>query len=376
MRVCQLIESTSGGSVRVALDLTRGLLQVGDDVTFIYSPLRADEAFYAQKKGTDGALFLSLPMERSVGWRDLLSFFKLCRLLQKHGPFDVLHAHSSKAGALARLAGVFFSHTKIVYTPHAFVTMAPDASRLYGVIERGLSPLADAIIVVSEAEKDHALHAIGIAPHRIRVVPNGITFDKSITRGAARQAMGVDDSVFVVGFVGRLVEQKNPVRLIEAFSLVSQTHPSLRLVLVGNGPLLPLVEKKIAAMGCKDKVLFFKNHEAQPLMPAFDALLSSSDYEGLSLVFLEALQAGVPIVTTPVGGVQEAVLSGKTGFVADDFTVESLARALTQIVDVSQEERQQMSLASRQHGEAFTVEAMTRAVRQVYKDVLDGKTAS
>lgn len=370
MRVCQLIESASGGSVRVALALTQGLAQAGDEVTFIYAPLRADEAFYQKKNSLSCVRFDPLPMERSVGWRDLVSLIRLYRLLKKLGPFDILHAHSSKAGALARLVGVLLPKTKVIYTPHAFVTMAPDASRLYGVIERWLSPLGAALIAVSEAEKNHALHAIGIAPHRVRVVPNGIAVDNSIMRDVARQAMVVDDSVFVVGFVGRLVEQKNPERLIEVFVRVSQTQPALRLALIGNGPLLPLVEEKVEAAGIGGNVLFFKNHEAQPLMPALDALLCSSDYEGLSLVFLEALQAGVPIVTTPVGGVEETVVSGVTGFVADDFTVDSLASALARLVVMPQEARQIMSAAAKQHGACFTIEAMTKTMRGVYQDVL------
>lgn len=370
MRVCQLIESTSGGSVRVALDLTQGLVQAGDDVTFIYSPLRADEAFYRRKKKLTKAHFLSLPMHRSVGWRDIACGVQLYRLLKKEGPFDILHAHSSKAGALARLVGLFLPRLKVIYTPHAFVTMAPHASRLYGLIEWALSPFGAAILAVSDDEKQHAVKVLKIAPDKIRLVPNGIAFDFVATRETARQAMGVEDSVFVIGFVGRLVEQKNPVRLIEAFAFVSQRQPALRLALIGSGPLLSQVEETIEGAGIKDKVIFFKNHEAQPLMPAFDVLLCSSDYEGLSLVFLEALHVGVPIISTPVGGTQETVLSGQTGFIAHDFAIASLAQTLEAFVALPQDARQNMSAAAKRHGTLFTVEAMTKAVRAVYQDVL------
>ncbi len=370
MRVCQLIESASGGSVRVALDLTQGLVRAGDDVTFIYSPLRADEAFYKKKDSLSCVRFEALPMERSVGWRDIVSLFRLYRLLKNEGPFDILHAHSSKAGALARLVGLFLPRLKVVYTPHAFVTMSPHASRLYGLIEWALSPFGAAIMAVSADEKQHAVKVLGIVPDKIRVVPNGIAFDSVATREVARQAMGLDDSVFVVGFVGRLVEQKNPMRLIEAFALVSRMQPALRLTLIGSGPLLPQVEETIGHAGIKDKVIFFKNHEAQPLISAFDVLLCSSDYEGLSLVFLEALQVGVPIVSTPVGGTHESVLSGQTGFVADAFTAASLAQALKAFVALPQDARQDMSAAAKRHGALFTVDAMTKAVRAVYQDVL------
>jgi hypothetical protein len=133
MRICHVIESSSGGSSRVVVDLLRDQLAAGHEVSLIYSPVRAAPQFTDAVAALGAALRVrQLPMYRAVGLRDAVSGWRLLRALRALGPFDVVHGHSSKAGALARLAGLFLGGTVVVYSPHAFVTLAPDASRLYG----------------------------------------------------------------------------------------------------------------------------------------------------------------------------------------------------------------------------------------------------
>jgi hypothetical protein len=153
MRVAQIIESTNGGSVRSALALTQELARQGQDVTFIYSPVRADMQFENDLKDLSGVRKLVFPMYRRIGLHDLWGVLGLIGLIRKTGPYDILHAHSSKAGALARLAGLFFPAMRVVYSPHAFVTMGLEGSRFHALVERFLSFFTAAIVAVSEGER-------------------------------------------------------------------------------------------------------------------------------------------------------------------------------------------------------------------------------
>ena len=104
-------------------------------------------------------------------------------------------------------------------------------------------------------------------------------------------------------------------------------------------------------------------------MPAFDALLCGSDYEGFAVVFLEALAAGVPIVTTPVGGAQETVREGVSGFIAD-FTPEALAAGLARLAAMPETARVALAAQEREWAQAFTINIMGERTKAVYDDAL------
>ena len=370
MRICQIIEPTTGGSIRVALDLSRQLSMSGEDVTLLYSPLRADAGFYEKIKKETAFHFVSFPIRNYISAHDLIAVVKLVWFLWKTGPYDVIHSHSSKAGGIARLAGVFFPRMARVYSPHAFYTMSPYAPRFYARIEKFLSYVTDAVVAVSSYEKEHAVDEIGICKDKVAVVPNAVQPFDTGSRDVARQKMGVDPSAFVLGFVGRLVEQKNVRRLISAFAKAVSLKPNLRLVVLGDGSCEELMKNAILAENVKEKVTHLGNQDARSFYAGFDALVCSSDYEGFSLVFLEALFAGVPIVTTPVGGAAEAVVDGQTGFIAPDFLEETLASAIVRVASLDHAALTQMGKASLEHCKLFTLASVCENMRAIYKKCL------
>lgn len=371
MRICQVIESTSGGSVQVALDLAKGLSDRGDNVTFLYSPLRADSLFFNTLAQMPNVSFVPVAMHRSLGFHDLFSLLDLKAAIKEHGPFDIIHAHSSKAGGLVRLLRRLLPHqTRVLYTPHAFVTLSPESSKAYALIERFLSRQCDAVIAVSGGERDHALQFLEIEPRRVHVIPNGIDTTQNVSRPQARARLGLGDDERVVGFVGRFVPQKNTPRLIEAFALAAQACPALRFAVVGGGEGTDSVTQALAHYALREKTSLWLDQAARPLSPGFDVLCCSSDYEGISLVFLESLAAGVPIVTTPVAGAAETVTDGETGFVAADFTAQALADCLIRWAQLPDDRRAHMSRAALEKSKAFTRDKMVDAHRSLYQSLL------
>ena len=164
MRVCHVLESAGGGSSQVVLDLARMGLARGDDVTVVYSPKRAERSFVDALPAIPRLRVLVTPMRRSVGAHDLVYALRLYQSLRQAGPFDIVHGHSSKAGALVRIVGLGLPLCAKVYTPHAFVTLDSSASSIYRLAEKALSWLCDVIIVVSDFERKHAVEVIGIDP--------------------------------------------------------------------------------------------------------------------------------------------------------------------------------------------------------------------
>jgi glycosyltransferase involved in cell wall biosynthesis len=369
MRICHIIEAAGGGSGQVVIDLAREGLATGDDLTVIYAPNRAGPFFDKALSSMPGLRLVTTPMRREVGAHDLMDAWRLYRCMRRAGPFHVIHGHSAKAGALARISGLFFPKAIIVYTPHAFITMAPGVSCFYGAIEKILSLFCDAVIVVSDFEKEHALKCIGIDKRKVAVISNGVRTSGFSGRAAARRELGYQDHEFVFGFVGRISPQKNPLRLVEAFVLARQQRPDLKLAIVGEGPLRAAIEKTIIQRGLASQAHFFGGKNGRDIMAGFDGLLCSSDYEGFPIVFLEALAAGVPIVTTPVGGARESVVEGQTGFVADDFSGESLALAMLKLIALDSENRTRLTEQAREHAQLFRIETVAAEMRALYQCV-------
>ena len=128
MKILLVLEAALGGTGRHIVDLAQGLLDRDHDVHLVYSTLRADAHFTAglHRLQTECSRFRShaIPITRELTASDLRAYVKLRRIVRRHGPFNLIHSHSTKAGFLARLL-VGKSGAASVYTPHGLMTMDP-----------------------------------------------------------------------------------------------------------------------------------------------------------------------------------------------------------------------------------------------------------
>ncbi|MGJ0391432.1 MAG: glycosyltransferase [Methylocystis sp.] len=373
MRICHVIESSSGGSSRVVAGLLRHQLAAGDDVSLIYSPVRAEPIFTNEVAALQPKLHVhTLPMRREVGLHDIGAAWRLWRLLSKLGPFDIVHGHSSKAGALTRIAGVALRTPVVVYTPHAFVTLAPDASRIYGGVEWLAAWFCDAVVVGSKQEYRHARETLRLPASRLQLIPMGVDLSRMNDRAAARASLGLSEEAFVVGFVGRIVPQKNPLRLARVFGLVASARPDLRFVVVGDGELFDAFSAELRAQKVADRTALAPHADGRDVMAAFDCLVCTSDYESFGLIFPEALAVGAPIVAPPVGVAEEAVVTGETGFITS-FDAGDIAKAVLALAARSPEERQRMALACRERARIFDSDATSSRTRRLYEALIAAK---
>lgn len=366
MRICHVVESAGAGTGQVVSDLARLQKEAGHDVTVIYSPDRAEQPFLSAINAIDGLHILQASMRRSVGLHDLFDAWRLYHLIRQAGPFDILHGHSSKAGALSRLVGLFLPATKIVYTPHAFVTMGKDTSALYCILEHWLSFLADAIIATSQMEKEHGVQFLKINPKKLHVVPNGIKLGHPANREDARRKLGINPDTKLMGFVGRLAKQKNIPRLLEVYRLCSEFEPTLRLIILGDGEEKAATAQAIELQGWSEQIQIVSGLSARDLFPAFDVFVNSSDYESFGLTLVEAMDARVPVVTTPVGIAPDLIIDGETGFIGT-FEASTLADGVKKILSLTNEEKQKLCEAAAERTKIFSDVKAAQNTMEVYR---------
>lgn len=366
-----LIEEPSGGGVgRHIIDLAEVLERKGCEVHLIYSDLRMEEGFCRELERIDRIRTQKINMQRAPSPQDLSVVLKIRSYINKYGPFDIIHGHSSKGGALARFAA-FGLQGSCVYTPHAFRTMDPllhpVAKWFYKTVEYFLCFLTDAVVLVSEDEKAHAL-SLGLHPGKLHVVPNGIEVDGMLSRQEAREKLQFDEDKLYVGFVGRFVSQKSPETLVEAFGGVARQFEQARLVMLGNGPLSGKLGDLAVRLGIEDKIIWLENLPGSMVMPAFDIFTMPSRYEGFPYVLLEAAGAKLPIIATPVGGTTAVLKHEENGLVVPIDRPEKLEKAVIRLLEDSNL-RREMGMKSGDIVQGFNIGDMVDRTLEVYRSV-------
>jgi glycosyltransferase involved in cell wall biosynthesis len=206
------------------------------------------------------------------------------------------------------------------------------------------------------------------------LIPNGIPTDEYAPdpdrRAQWRQAHGIEPHATVLTHVGRFAPPKNHALLIEAFAQVRSDAP-LYLLLVGGGELENAVREQVAALGLQERVRFLGvRADVADILRASDVFVLSSRWEGNPMSVMEAMAAGLPVVSTAVGGVPELVREGVTGLLVPSEDAGALARALQALVD-DPARRQAMGAAARQHAVAhFDIRHTVRMYEELYESLL------
>jgi len=278
-----------------------------------------------------------------------------------------VHGHSSKGGAMARLAALG-TPAAALYTLHGLIMMDPLLARwkrlFYLSIERGLEVRTSRIIAVSPEERRAAVR-LGFGKERVVLVPNGVGAARLTPRELARRELGLAEEQIAVGFVGRLVSQKAPDVLIKAFAEAKRILPKLRLVMVGSGPMEQSLRYLSRSLGVFDAILWQGERDARQVMAAFDLLAMPSRKEGLPYVILEAMAAGLPIVASSTAGVEILIKPGVNGTIVPPENPSELAGALVALAGDA-ERLARFGRASRRMVRRYTIDAMVAGTLKQY----------
>jgi len=279
---------------------------------------------------------------------------------------DVVHAHGIRAGALTGLAlDAALPGTRrppLVVTWHNLVGTG---GRVGTVAQRYLARRATVSLCVSPDLVEH----VGSCGGQPRLAPIGAARRQPSGRPLpeVRAELGVSPGQQLVLAVGRLHQQKGLDVLVRAVAGLS----GVRLVLVGDGPERGALERLGQQLGLGDRLTITGwTDSPRSWLPALDVMALPSRFEGLPLVLLEAMHAGLPVVSTPVGSVADALVDGETGLLVPTDDVPALQAALgTLLADSTR--RSAMGAAARERARRrFSADAMAAAYEEVYDEIL------
>jgi glycosyltransferase involved in cell wall biosynthesis len=243
------------------------------------------------------------------------NIFETYRLLKKN-KFDLIHTHGYRADVLgiflARILGL-----PAISTCHGFISNDLQLT-LYNRLDRFILRFARKIIVVSEAIRSSLIKS-GITESSISLIQNAVNGSYSVesfteNRKAKREYCGITEDDFVVGYVGRLSEEKGISYLIEAMSLLNKTGMPSKLLIIGEGPQRQELADLVKKTNIEENVIFtgFQN-DIEYWLPSMDVFVLPSLTEGTPMSLLEAMAYGIPAVASAVGGVPQVIESGKSG---------------------------------------------------------------
>lgn len=363
------------GAERVQDLLALQLPQQGFDVGFAcLKPGR-----FAAARASTSAPLVEVPMHSRIDLRVVGKLVGLIRNgIQGEGPYGLVHAHTPRTalvgGLAARKAGVPFIYH--VHSPAARDSTRRVLDWLNGQVERFSIRDADRLVAVSPSLRKYMI-ARGFDRERVVFVPNGVPRPTGLGSGERH----APSSTWTLGTVALFRPRKGIEVLLEALAALRSWGENVRLRAVGSFETLAYETAIVGLaerLGIADAIdwVGFTNDVHAELVKVDLLVLPSLFGEGLPMVVLEAMAAGVPVVASRAGGVPEAVLHRETGLLVEPGSVSQLAAAINAFVR-SEVDYSAFSRRGRErHAEQFSDVAMARGLADVYRDVLAAKSAA
>ena len=311
----------------------------------------------------------------NIGMRgrwDVRVLWRFWRVLRTERPV-IVHSHLFHSDVLSRILGRLAGIPLIVNTFH--MLEASRHQRFYQDLDRASLGWSDAQLAVSEEVRGSIARLERLDETRIHVIPNGVesprTCDPTV-RHHLRQRLGVSEHAPFIGIVSRLEEPRKGHRILfEAVSELVRQFPSLHCVVVGDGPARKGLEAYVRERTLSEHISFVgESSDVFQWLGALDVFILPSLLEGSPMVVLEAMAAGCPIITTPVGGVPEAITHEQTGLLVPPGDSQALTNAIERLLQDRPLARR-LGIAARQvFQERFEIGHTTRQTMDWYDGLI------
>lgn len=335
-----------------------------------------DMTYFAESRGVEPIIVPELG--RSIHpLRDLVTVWKLVRLLRQHKP-DIVHTHTMKAGFVGRIAARLAGVPVIFHTAHGLSFQGywgKRVTQLFINLERIAAWSGDRLVTLTESLRDELVNVYHVSrAEKTVVLPLGLDlgrFAETPRRaGTFRASYSIPDDAPLVAVVGRLVPIKNHDLFLRAALRLHEMRPDARLMIIGDGELREGLEAQVDALGLRQSVIFTGwIKDLAPVYSDLDAVVISSLNEGTPVSLIEAMAAGCPVVSTAVGGVPDLLKGGQLGLLVPSRDETALADAMLRVIEhpPDTEETRQTILAR------YHIDRLVRELHDLYQEVWKAK---
>ena len=311
---------------------------------------------------------------------DGITLFKLYNTM-RNNHYDIVHTHSSKAGILGRWAARLAGVPVIIHTIHgwSFHEYLPSFQKnIYIFLEKITARFTDVLVVVSESDFNIGINEGIGRKSQYRLIRSAIPRIKfnhmEKENNTIRKKLQIPDHVVVIGNVGRLSDQKNPLEWIHIAHRLSKEMENVIFLLVGDGPLRLDIEEEIKKLQLSEKVILTGlTRDVQSYLSIMDVFLITSLWEGLPRTVLQAMAMGIPVVAYKSGGIPEVVNDGISGYLCNPGDIDEMTKKTILLLKnpIMREEmgRKGRSMISNE----FDLQVMIKQVSQLYFDLLNQK---
>ncbi|MDD2736005.1 MAG: glycosyltransferase [Desulfuromonadaceae bacterium] len=327
-------------------------------------PLEAE----CKRRGFNVAVFRMRPGPNLIGALDVLRFARAEQV-------DILHSHGYKGNILFGFLPRSVRRFPMVSTLHGWTwSGGMTRMRVYEWLDSLSLSRVDRVITVSSAMQNHP-RLRNRRDLALEVVPNGIPLDSDAVRNDAAdlnpEIIAFCRGGFTIGAIGRLSPEKAFDALLEVVATLSVQGTDIRLVILGEGGLRSSHEVAINQLGIEKNVLMPGYvPDAKRYLPFFSLFAMPSLTEGLPMVLLEAMQAGVPIIATRVGGIPDVLQEGICGLLINPGCPDELERAITSVIQNQEVAEERMKAARLRVADTYSSRAMAEKYLAIYQSVV------
>jgi glycosyltransferase involved in cell wall biosynthesis len=314
--------------------------------------------------------------------KDAFALAALVRLIRRER-YDIVHTHTAKAGILGRFAAARARTPCIIHGLHGMTFhqgLPRPVQWLYRVLERTAARRTQCIVSVGEDLVRRYLAAGVGEPHMYRVIYSGMPLDeyedvvrhRDMYRARARAELGLGPNDVVLGQVARLEPRKGFRFVLDCLVRIQRRIPNARLLIVGEGPDCAALERRAAALGVAEHVVFTGYREdVAEVMAAMDVFCFASLWEGLPQVLVQAAALGLPIVTFEVEGASEVVHDGVNGYVVPSLDVDAMSERVAAIVLDPSHARAMGDAGRRIVGRQWSVDTQQSRTVELYDELVE-----
>ncbi len=303
------------------------------------------------EKNVIRAPYINLPILRGM------SFAAASILMAMRTDFDLIHAHYAVPQGFAGAVIKKLKKTPLILTVHGSDLTILGGSTITRSLVRWVLRSSDKIITVSKFMK-RLVEKMGVEDDRVKVIYNGVNIQNP-ARGDVRRLI----------YVGAFVKQKGVDILIRAFKDIQSKIPDIELVLVGDGPERKRLQNLAADLGIRDVRFTGMMEDLDPFFTERSVFVLPSREEGFGIAILEAMERGVPVVASRVGGIVEIVQDGKSGLLFERENPEALSSAVMKIFG-DDRLMEELVKNGKKRASEFSWDVMAMETEDVYREII------